>query len=67
MPAPLTQPRRLWLIGRGLDVSFGTDERPPPSLMRQAASSARIRDVGTAAVAVCLELLLCGALVVGRA
>ena len=62
--APLTQPRRLWLIGRGLDVSFGVDERPPPSLMRQAARSARIRDVGTAAVAACLELLLCGALVV---
>lgn len=62
LSAPLTEPRRLWLIGRSLDVSFGADEMPPRSLMRRISCSLCFRDAVHVAVAVCLELVLCGAL-----
>lgn len=65
LSAPLTEPRRLWLLGRGLDFSFGTDEMPPPKLLRAVAFSQRVRDGLTAAVAIALELLLSGAVSVG--
>lgn len=54
----LREPRRLLLLCRAWDFSFGQDEPPPPELRRKVAAAQSRTLIACVACAACAELLL---------